>query len=399
MNDIIFDYYRGVEAEQYSFYRIPKMLFTDTIFQDLSCEAKVLYGLMLDRMSLSLKNHWMDEEERVYIIFTVNNICDLMNCGTQKAVRLLKELDVKTGIGLIEKKRLGLGKPNVIYEAFLKIQGFKNYRAKLIEFYYCVMIDELKDARILFSELNKLVGTMLLNDLIMFAYTEALYHEKLNELQESYTLLIGLEKLTLPFKFLDCLVKETKVKILYKINSNLFLANIQSFKNICLKYNAYDKMQVADDMVKRYMVRNRYFALLELDENNKADHDYLLYEEISSNDEIHNRKGYSPFTRLLYLKKTHNKDYDAQYKLLNEKLTPEEDLVLKITEESVLSDQYYHDVMEIYYPMALAIGDEIIITLVENELVRLLQNQKRYLRIVDIYLNSSKRKKELGFFC
>ena len=245
------------------------------------------------------------------------------------------------------------GKPNVIYEAFLKIQGFKNYRAKLIEFYYCVMIDELKDARILFSELNKLVGTMLLNDLIMFAYTEALYHEKLNELQESYTLLIGLEKLTLPFKFLDCLVKETKVKILYKINSNLFLANIQSFKNICLKYNAYDKMQVADDMVKRYMVRNRYFALLELDENNKADHDYLLYEEISSNDEIHNRKGYSPFTRLLYLKKTHNKDYDAQYKLLNEKLTPEEDLVLKITEESVLSDQYYHDVMEIYYPMAL----------------------------------------------
>lgn len=115
MNDIIFDYYRGVEAEQYSFYRIPKMLFTDTIFQDLSCEAKVLYGLILDRMSLSLKNHWMDEEERVYIIFTVNNICDLMNCGTQKAVRLLKELDVKTGIGLIEKKRLGLGKPNVIY--------------------------------------------------------------------------------------------------------------------------------------------------------------------------------------------------------------------------------------------------------------------------------------------
>lgn len=115
MNDIIFDYYRGVEAEQYSFYRIPKMLFTDTIFQDLSCEAKVLYGLMLDRMSLSLKNHWMDEEERVYIIFTVNNICELMNCGTQKAVRLLKELDVKTGIGLIEKKRLGLGKPNVIY--------------------------------------------------------------------------------------------------------------------------------------------------------------------------------------------------------------------------------------------------------------------------------------------
>ena len=112
MNDIIFDYYRGVEAEQYSFYRIPKMLFTDTIFQDLSCEAKVLYGLMLDRMSLSLKNHWMDEEERVYIIFTVNNICDLMNCGTQKACKLLDELET---FGALERRRQGLGKPNRIY--------------------------------------------------------------------------------------------------------------------------------------------------------------------------------------------------------------------------------------------------------------------------------------------
>ena len=148
MNDIIFDYYRGVEAEQYSFYRIPKMLFTDTIFQDLSCEAKVLYGLMLDRMSLSLKNHWMDEEERVYIIFTVNNICDLMNCGTQKAVRLLKELDVKTGIGLIEKKRLGLGKPNVIYVKNFMIkdeegekQETEQRQSRIVE------IEELQDKR------------------------------------------------------------------------------------------------------------------------------------------------------------------------------------------------------------------------------------------------------------
>ena len=148
MNDIIFDYYRGVEAEQYSFYRIPKMLFTDTIFQDLSCEAKVLYGLMLDRMSLSLKNHWMDEEERVYIIFTVNNICDLMNCGTQNAVRLLKELDVKTGIGLIEKKRLGLGKPNVIYVKNFMIkdeegekQQTEQRQSRIVE------IEELQDKR------------------------------------------------------------------------------------------------------------------------------------------------------------------------------------------------------------------------------------------------------------
>ena len=115
MQGIRFDYFHGMEAEQYSFYRIPKMLFTAECFRSLSCEAKVLYGLMLDRMSLSIKNRWIDGEDRVYIVFTVEETAELMNCGTQKAVKLMKELDTDKGIGLIEKKRLGMGKPNVIY--------------------------------------------------------------------------------------------------------------------------------------------------------------------------------------------------------------------------------------------------------------------------------------------
>lgn len=122
MQELQFDYYRGMEAEQYTFYRIPKVLFTAECFKSLSCEAKVLYGLLLDRMSLSIKNRWFDEEDRVYIIFTVEEIAELMNCGTQKAVKLLKELDTEKGIGLVEKKRLGLGKPNVIYVKNFMIQ-------------------------------------------------------------------------------------------------------------------------------------------------------------------------------------------------------------------------------------------------------------------------------------
>lgn len=77
MQEIQFDYFRGMEAEQYSFYRVPKVLFTAECFKSLSCEAKVLYGLMLDRMSLSIKNRWFDEEDRVYIIFTVEEIAEL----------------------------------------------------------------------------------------------------------------------------------------------------------------------------------------------------------------------------------------------------------------------------------------------------------------------------------
>ena len=115
MEKIQFEYFRGMEAEQYSFYRVPKVLFTAECFKELSCEAKVLYGLMLDRMSLSIKNRWFDEKDRVYIIFTIEEIMELLGCGRQKAVKNLAELDSEKGIGLIEKKRLGLGRANVIY--------------------------------------------------------------------------------------------------------------------------------------------------------------------------------------------------------------------------------------------------------------------------------------------
>ena len=136
MQEIQFDYFRGMEAEQYSFYRVPKVLFTAECFKSLSCEAKVLYGLMLDRMSLSIKNRWFDEEDRVYIIFTVEEIAELLNCGTQKAVKLMKELDDNQGIGLIEKKRLGLGKPNVIYvKNFIlkETQNSENHNSRIVK--------------------------------------------------------------------------------------------------------------------------------------------------------------------------------------------------------------------------------------------------------------------------
>ena len=71
-----FDYFYGSQADQFSFYRIPKVLFTDPQFKPLSTDAKVLYGILLDRMSLSVKNHWLDEQSRVYIIFTTEEIME-----------------------------------------------------------------------------------------------------------------------------------------------------------------------------------------------------------------------------------------------------------------------------------------------------------------------------------
>lgn len=112
---ISFNYFYGSQADQYSFYRIPKALFQNDYFRGLSSDAKILYGLMLDRMSLSIKNQWFDEENRAYIYFSIEDIMELLNCGRNKAIKTLRELDDENGIGLVEKKRQGFGKTNIIY--------------------------------------------------------------------------------------------------------------------------------------------------------------------------------------------------------------------------------------------------------------------------------------------
>jgi len=115
MEKINLDYYYGNESEQFSFFRIPKALFSDDRFKTLSAESKILYGMLLDRMGLSRKNGWLDKNNRVYIIYTIDEIMNHLNCGKQKAVKLMAELDTAKGVGLIKKVRLGLGKPNLIY--------------------------------------------------------------------------------------------------------------------------------------------------------------------------------------------------------------------------------------------------------------------------------------------
>ena len=107
-----FDFYYGLQSQTFSFYRIPKLLFTDSRFSSLSAEAKTLYGILLDRMELSMKNGWFDKQNRVYLFFTVQEIQESLGFGKNKAIQLMKELEK---MGLIERKRQGMGKPSFVY--------------------------------------------------------------------------------------------------------------------------------------------------------------------------------------------------------------------------------------------------------------------------------------------
>lgn len=113
MDNYYLDYFYGLEADAYSFIRVPKLLINLPIYKDLTSDDKLLYGILLDRMSLSAKNRWMDDDGRVYIIFTIEDVMEVLNCAQHKAVKLMNNLETKAH--LIERKRQGQGKPSLIY--------------------------------------------------------------------------------------------------------------------------------------------------------------------------------------------------------------------------------------------------------------------------------------------
>lgn len=104
-----------LDAERFQFYRIPKALMTEPEFDGVSTDAKLLYGVLFDRVSLSIKNGWVDESGHVYIIYAIRNLARDLHFGEKKIGRLLAELDDRRGVGLITRVRRGLGRPDIIY--------------------------------------------------------------------------------------------------------------------------------------------------------------------------------------------------------------------------------------------------------------------------------------------
>ncbi|HAE44507.1 MAG TPA: replication initiator A domain-containing protein [Lachnospiraceae bacterium] len=111
----VFPFHYGQEADSYTFYRVPKILFTAEVFEHLSTDAKLLYGILKDRMQLSVRNGWIDGDGKVFIYYPRQKIMDALTCGNKKAGQLLAELDDRHGIGLITRIHQGLGKPDKIY--------------------------------------------------------------------------------------------------------------------------------------------------------------------------------------------------------------------------------------------------------------------------------------------
>ena len=141
-----FDYFYGEQSEQYAFYRTPKVFYTDERFRGLSSDAKTVYGILLDRVSLSAKNGWFDDEGRIYVYMTVSSIEEAMGCAHQKACGLLAELDE---FGLIDRQKQGLGKPDRIYvKNFIQVwnSNLKKYENHTAEDMKIIPLEVCKSA-------------------------------------------------------------------------------------------------------------------------------------------------------------------------------------------------------------------------------------------------------------
>ncbi len=107
------DYYKNNEILENSYYQIPQELFVNSLYKEkLNSDSKILYAFLLDRLSLSQRNHWFDEYGRVYLIFTREEVQNKLCLSEKTVTKAFKQL---LEINLISEKRQGLGKPNLIY--------------------------------------------------------------------------------------------------------------------------------------------------------------------------------------------------------------------------------------------------------------------------------------------
>ncbi len=115
MEELNLTYFYGGESNTFAFYRMPKYLLFDPRFSKLSSDSKILYCCMLDRVSLSISSDWRDKEGRVFIYYSVEEACKLLNKSNRTVTKIMAELDTEKGLGLIERKKQGLGKPDFIF--------------------------------------------------------------------------------------------------------------------------------------------------------------------------------------------------------------------------------------------------------------------------------------------
>lgn len=123
-----FNSYKINETLSHKYYQIPQELFINPLYKDtLNSDSKLLYGFLLDRMSLSAKNNWCDEDGNIYLIFTRKEVQEKLGLCDRTVTKAFKQL---SNVKLIYEKRQGANKPNLIYVGKIQHMDIKNWTRK-----------------------------------------------------------------------------------------------------------------------------------------------------------------------------------------------------------------------------------------------------------------------------
>lgn len=160
-SNIVFRHICREDTYMFNYTQLPDELFSIEQFAVLSLHAKVLYSFMLRRVSVSKDNNWVDDAGDVYIYYRIDEIIQKFNCSNKTATKIMSELEE---IGLIEKKRQGQGKPDIIYvnkfSAVVEEQNVQEDEPELpieqLEHLYAESVTENMEESVSNPEVNKI---------------------------------------------------------------------------------------------------------------------------------------------------------------------------------------------------------------------------------------------------
>ncbi len=276
----------------------------------------------------------------------------------------------------------------------------KNYRAKMIKLIYALAKDNMRTAKRIISELQKIEGTMQLTDLMFLAFLEAWYNFKNYEFYDCYTLLKVLSNYNSGYIYLDTLILDMIVKILYRLNSPLFYDNLYNLRRLYIKYNAFEKVKDLEILQLTFSLYNGYIKLVDKRiKELKVNFDFRILYYAFKNESIDmNWNDYS-FSKMIYLYQMNKKVFKETYdtKIIN--ATEEELKVISFLYDKEYCLYFFERLNNIYLPYALKIKNYFFLNEISKCLIRELKIRCRYKRCLDIYAEIDNIYKERELYC
>lgn len=290
---------------------------------------------------------------------------------------------------------------DLLKEYYDKSLTMKNYRSKITKLFYLLYSNNNRAALRIFKELDKILSAIQLNDLIVLCYLRAYFHLKNNEIKEAYMILCKLLDDGFPYPFLEALVLELYVEILYITKSVFFLTAANQLKERYLEHCSYLKLKDVDLKILWFYLRCGAYRLLrrKLDLLECPDPDLRILLASVYKEEIDVSKATNDFVKMIYFYQTKQDMFKKMYEENKFKCDEKQTIILSILYTTKYEKDAYYETVRIYYPYLLAAKDQGLIDFATKILLDVIVVEKKYKRGIELILQTEKLKRECEDYC